>query len=499
MQFPFSFEMNSNGILQKHWLNVSFHFVVDALLLFLAFVAGTEFRLGAEGLEKLSGLWPGMLMGALFFSCVTYICNLYSPHSSNDTPSRRALILALAFLVTIGFMMGIFYINFSTRIGRGIMLISSFMGYFAILIHHGVLLHRLKNYRERVALIVTCPFDELESELFETFWSEHLELAGFIRYDNYQPSSKAKVLGRVSEISELVERHNISRVLCTDKSINDPAMCRQFCQLRYSGVTVMPLISLCEEVYQSVPLELITSEWLLNASSLPHMLYIKKIKRAFDILVSLAGLIFLGPFMLIGMLLTKLTSPGPIFYYQVRAGRFGKPIKVIKIRTMSVDAEKNGAVWAASKKDSRVTPVGGFLRKYRIDEIPQILNVLRGEMSFVGPRPERPEFNETLAQQIPHFGERLMVQPGITGWAQVNYPYGNTVDDAKRKLEYDLYYTKHMSLFLDLFILLDTVRIILLGGLQKNAKRKTALAYSKTLQTRENLLQPPVGKSVVAG
>ncbi len=481
--------MNSNGVLQKHWLNVSVHFAIDAGLFFLAFLIGTQFRLGADAYGKLSDLWPGMLLGGLFFSCITYICNLYSPHSSNDTSSRRALILALCMLVTFAFMLGIFYIKYSTRIGRGIMVISTVASYLFIYVHHVVLLHRLKNYRERVALIVTCPFDELESELFQTFWSEHLELAGFIRYDNYQPNSKAKVLGTVSEISEIVEREGISRVLCTDKSINDPAMCRQFCQLRYSGVTVMPLISLCEEVYQSVPLELITSEWLLNASSLPHMLYIKKLKRAFDIIVSLIGLIFLGPFMLLGMLMTKLTSPGPVFYYQVRAGRFGRAIKVIKIRTMSVDAEKNGAVWAASK-DSRVTFFGGIMRKYRIDEIPQIINVLRGEMSFVGPRPERPEFIETLAKQIPHFGERLMVQPGITGWAQVNYPYGNNIEDAKRKLEYDLYYTKHMSLFLDVFILLDTVRIILLGGLQTKGK-KTGLTYNETLQKRGDLLQEP--------
>jgi exopolysaccharide biosynthesis polyprenyl glycosylphosphotransferase len=487
--------MNSNGILQKHWLNVSLHFGVDTVLFFLAFVAGTEFRLASEAFEKLSSLWPGMLLGALFFSCVTYICNLYSPHSSNGTPLRRALILVLGLLVSIAFMLAIFYIKFSS-IGRGIVIIGGLMSYCFILIHHCLLLHRLKNYRERVALIVTCPMDELESELFETFWSEHLELAGFIHYDQYQPTQKDKALGSVSQISELVQRHNISRVLCTEKSINDPAMRRQFCHLRYSGVTVMPLISLCEEVYQSVPLELINSEWLLNASSLPHMLYIKKLKRAFDIVVSLLGLLFLGPAMLIGMILTKLTSRGPIFYYQVRAGRFGRPLKVIKIRTMSVDAEKNGAVWAQSK-DSRVTPVGGFLRKYRIDEIPQIINVLRGEMSFVGPRPERPEFIETLAQQIPHFGERLMVQPGITGWAQVSYPYGNTIEDSKHKLEYDLYYTKHMSLFLDIFILLDTVRIILLGGLQKKSNNKTGLIYGKTLQERESLLdKAPASKSV---
>ena len=357
-----------------------------------------------------------------------------------------------------------------------------------VFLHHMMLLHRLKNYRERVALIVSCPFDEMESEVFDTFWAQHLELAGIIHYDNYNPTTrKHKILGKASDLADVVQKHNISRVLCTDKSINDPAMCRLFCQLRYSGVTVMPLISLCEEVYQWVPLELISSEWLMTASGSPHMLYIKKIKRAFDIIVSLLGLVFLGPFMLAGMIATKLTSPGPIFYYQVRAGRFGKPIKVIKLRTMKTDAEKNGAVWAASN-DNRVTPVGGFMRKYRIDEIPQILNVLRGEMSFVGPRPERPEFVEMLAKQVPHYGERLMVQPGITGWAQVNYPYGSSVEDAKRKLEYDLYYNKHMSLFLDLFILLDTVRIIVRGGLSQSSTL-TLPAYDTAFKERTAVLK----------
>jgi exopolysaccharide biosynthesis polyprenyl glycosylphosphotransferase len=252
-------------------------------------------------------------------------------------------------------------------------------------------------------------------------------------------------------------------VLCTNKSISDPAMCSKFCQLRYSGVTVMPLISLCEEVCQSAPLELITPEWLLYASSLPHMLYIKKIKRAFDIIVSLAGLVLLSPVLALGVVAIKLTSSGPAFYHQVRCGRHGRPFKIVKLRTMIVGAEKNGAVWA-EKRDPRITPVGKFLRKYRIDEIPQMLSVLRGEMSFVGPRPERPEFIDALAQQIPLYRERLLVQPGLTGWAQVSYAYGSTVEDAKRKLEYDLYYMKHMGVFLDVFILLDTVRIILRGG-----------------------------------
>ena len=459
--------MSYNGILQRHWLTVTVHFATDALILVLAFLAGTELRLGSDIIvAKLNDYWPSILLGGLLFPCAAYICGLYTPMGSMRDPLKRVLILAVCYMVALGFMLGMFYINFSARIGRGVMLIGTPLAYSAILLHHVLLLRHWKNFRERVALIVTCAFDEVESQLFSNFWKHHLELAGFIHYDDYVPKAKDKVIGRINQLTEIVERENIRRVLCTNKSINDPAMCSKFSQLRYSGVTVMPLISLCEEVYQNVPLELVTPEWILNASSLPHMFYIKKVKRAFDIVVSLLGLVFLTPVLLLAMLAIRLTSRGPVFYRQVRSGRYGRQIKIVKLRTMTVDAEKNGAVWA-SKHDSRVTWVGRFLRKYRIDEIPQILNVLRGEMSFVGPRPERPEFIEDLANRIPLYRERLMIQPGITGWAQVNYPYGSSVEDARHKLEYDLYYMKHMSLFLDIFIFLDTLRIILRGGLEE--------------------------------
>ena len=233
---------------------------------------------------------------------------------------------------------------------------------------------------------------------------------------------------------------------------------------------MVSLISLCEEIYQFVPLELVSPNWLLNASDAPQMLYIKKVKRAFDIIISLIGLVFLGPIMLLGMLGVKLSSKGPVFYRQTRVGRFGKNFEVLKLRSMRTDAEKDGAQWSAAGNDPRSTPIGKILRRYRIDEIPQLINVLRGEMSFVGPRPERPEFVEKLAEDIPYFHERLLCQPGITGWAQVNYPYGATTEDARRKLEYDLYYLKHMSVFLDAFILLDTFSIILRGGLDESKK-----------------------------
>jgi sugar transferase (PEP-CTERM system associated) len=464
--------MSISGILKRHWLHVSMHFALDWLLFCFAFILGTHLRFDhADSIKMFWAYLPAIPFGALVFSCITYIFGLYSPQSANRGLVRRSLILAGAIILAVILMVGINYVNFSTRIGRGVMLISLIIAYATIWAHHSLLRHWLKSFRERVAFVITSASDEMEARLFQTFGKQNLDLAGLIHTDGYHPTGENKVLGPVSQLSEIVQSGNISRIFCTNKSMRDPALCKKFCELRYSGVTVMPLISLFEEVHQVVPLALITPEWLLGASDLPHVIYIRKLKRGFDIIASLAGLIFLQPLLIAGMLAVKLTSPGPIFYRQVRCGRFGKPFNMIKLRTMAVDAEKHGAVWAA-KKDPRATPVGNFLRKYRIDELPQLINILRGEMSLVGPRPERPEFIDQLAKTIPFYQERLMVQPGLTGWAQVNYPYGASLEDARRKLEYDLYYMKHMSLFLDLFNLLDTVRIILRGGLNETHKKK---------------------------
>ncbi len=184
-------------------------------------------------------------------------------------------------------------------------------------------------------------------------------------------------------------------------------------------------------------------------------------KRVFDILASLAVLVIGLPLILIAGIAVKLDSKGPVFYRQPRVGLFGAPYDVVKIRSMRTDAEAAGkAVWA-SENDPRITRVGHIIRKLRIDELPQLWCVLKGEMSFVGPRPERPSFVEELERELPYYAERHMVKPGLTGWAQINYPYGASVEDARVKLEYDLYYAKNYSPFLDLLILLQTVRVVL--------------------------------------
>lgn len=459
--------MNNNGISDKYWLSVLRPFLLDVLAFVVSFIIGMRLRFGEAWQEALTTYWPGMVAGALVFACSAYIFGLYSRHSHNQSLLNRSLLLAASFAIAGAVMLGTFYLHFSFRIGRGAMLISGSISYVVVLLHHIHLLRQFRNYRERVALIVTSAEDMAEVPLLKTFAARYLNFVGVIHYENYQPGSQAQVLGSVNQLPEIARRERLERVLCTNQSILDPALCKKFCHLRYSGVTVMPLISLFEEMCQCVPVELITPDWLMSASGSPHMIYIKKLKRSLDIIFSISGLLFFWPFLLLGMLAVKLTSPnGPVFYRQRRSGRFGKPFTLIKLRTMKVDAEEGDtAVWARHN-DPRVIPGGNFLRRYRVDEIPQLWNVLRGEMSFIGPRPERPEFVEQLRQHIPYYEERLLVQPGITGWAQVNYPYGASIDDAKHKLEYDLYYTKNMSLFLDVFILLDTIRIILHGGLR---------------------------------
>ena len=187
---------------------------------------------------------------------------------------------------------------------------------------------------------------------------------------------------------------------------------------------------------------------------------LRRLKRASDVFISLVLLVLASPLMLISALIIRLESPGPVIYKQDRVGLHEREFTVYKFRSMRQDAEKNGAVWA-SAHDARVTRFGRFIRKVRIDELPQLINVLKGDMSFIGPRPERMAFVRELKKTIPYYGLRHTVKPGLTGWAQVCYPYGATEDDARRKLEYDLYYIKNMSLLLDIHIIFKTVGVVL--------------------------------------
>ncbi len=238
----------------------------------------------------------------------------------------------------------------------------------------------------------------------------------------------------------------------------------EFLECRMAGIDICELPTFLERETGKVRLDVLNPSWIIFGEGFRASPLQRVLERGLDVVASLSLLLLAAPIMLCAALAIRLEDGwrAPILYRQRRVGRYGEIFDVLKFRSMSVDAEQNGAVWAA-KNDPRVTRVGAVMRKTRIDELPQLVNVLRGDMSFVGPRPERPEFVAQLEQTIPYYRERHTVKPGITGWAQLCYPYGSTEKDALEKLQYDLYYVKNRSLLFDLAILVQTVEVVVWG------------------------------------
>lgn len=269
--------------------------------------------------------------------------------------------------------------------------------------------------------------------------------------------------GAKEEFPKFVQENNISLIiLCREKLASSEI--REILAMKLKGVEVKSYFDYMIENEGKIEVEFITEEWLLQAYGFKILRsqIQNNIKRVFDIIMAIIIGVMTLPVMAVAAIIVRLESPGPIMYSQDRVGENGKEFKVHKFRSMRNDAEKDGAKWA-QVNDPRVTKFGNFMRKTRIDELPQLINVLKGEMSFIGPRPERMVFIKELEKEIPYYNLRHMVKPGLTGWAQVMYPYGASVEDARRKLEYDLYYIKHHSLYLDLMIMFMTFKTVVFG------------------------------------
>ena len=263
-------------------------------------------------------------------------------------------------------------------------------------------------------------------------------------------------------VDALAERLGVEFVVQAADDMRGASWMDALLRCRLAGRRVYHAAGFCERVLRRIPVAHLRTSDFAFADELTVTPLRRMAKRVFDIAIASALLLCAAPFLLLVMAAIRLDSKGPIFYRQERTGLGGKSYWLWKFRSMRTDAEKDGAVWARTN-DDRVTRVGRFIRKTRIDEIPQVFNVLMGDMSFVGPRPERPVFVEQLKQQIPFYGLREAVKPGLTGWAQIRYPYGASVEDARNKLEFDLYYVKNGSLFLDMGIIFHTVRHVLLA------------------------------------
>lgn len=265
----------------------------------------------------------------------------------------------------------------------------------------------------------------------------------------------------IHNLTRYVENLGVSEVVLALEERRNALPLPDLLRIKTTGVHVNDFSSFIERETGRVDLDTVNPSWLIFSDGFSSGRAISSVaKRLFDIFASALLLAITAPVIVLFALLIKLESKGPAFYRQVRVGLYNQPFDVIKLRSMRQDAEAAGAQWA-QKDDPRVTRLGKFIRKVRIDELPQCWSVLKGEMSFVGPRPERPEFVADLEQKLPYYAERHMVKPGITGWAQINYPYGASIEDSRHKLEYDLYYAKNYTPFLDLLILLQTLRVVL--------------------------------------
>ncbi|WCM27654.1 TIGR03013 family PEP-CTERM/XrtA system glycosyltransferase [Sphingomonas sp. QA11] len=292
--------------------------------------------------------------------------------------------------------------------------------------------------------------------------------AGFVVVGYVSMSEAARIIPEaiardaIYNLADHVVLLNASEVVLALEERRNALPLKDLLRIKTTGVHVNEISTFLERETGRVDLQSVNPSWLIFSDGFSSGRMLSSLfKRLFDIAASLVLLILTLPLILITALAIKLESKGPAFYRQRRVGLYSVGFDVIKLRSMRQDAEVDGkAVWA-EKDDPRITRIGRIIRKLRIDELPQTWSVLKGEMSFVGPRPERPQFVEDLEQQLNFYAERHMVKPGITGWAQINYPYGASIDDARQKLEYDLYYAKNYSPFLDVLILLQTIRVVL--------------------------------------
>jgi sugar transferase (PEP-CTERM system associated) len=319
---------------------------------------------------------------------------------------------------------------------------------------------------KRVLIVGTGAEARLIEDSLRTVRHPRFDVVGFYQTggEHCESIDSDRLISRSLALRDVVERLEVKEVIVAVREQRGGVLpLRELLDCRVRGVPVTDISGFYEKVRGEVRIDSLKASWLIYGNGFEQGYVRTLVKRVFDLAASIVLSVIAAPIMLVTAIAIALESPGPIIYRQERVGRGGRLFTVLKFRSMRVDAEKDGVARWASAADPRITRVGRFIRKMRIDELPQLLNVLTGEMSFVGPRPERPSFVSQLKEQIPFYDLRHSVKPGLTGWAQVRYSYGASVDDARTKLQYDLYYVKNHSLFLDFLILIETVRVIVFG------------------------------------
>ncbi len=331
----------------------------------------------------------------------------------------------------------------------------AFLAFFAVLeAYWRRLFNRVTTTAEPLSRIVVVG-KGAEAETVMKFLGENPQL-GYTVSAWLKEETMPAHLAAIADWKKFIGAHNIDLIVVPAHFKKASDLNKLLYQLLAAGVRVEDLPVFYETVFRRVPLSLLSEEWFLEKIPATNTIY-DGLKRAAELAIALVLQIILLPLELLFALFILLTSPGPVIYSQARIGKYGEAFTLYKFRTMRMDAEKDGARWAA-EHDDRTTAIGSFLRRSHLDELPQLVNIIKGELSFVGPRPERPEFTGDLSRTVPYYDIRHLVKPGVTGWAQINYRYGASVEDAYEKLQYDIYYLKNRSLILDLAIILKTLK-----------------------------------------
>ena len=439
--------------------------LLDALLLFVAIVLAVTFQAHAEAVEW-SVVVPSGLIFAFLMVALNSAMGLYRPAAQYSHRAAIARVL-LSVLVSLPVAYGVFRWLPWSGFDSGAMQASVLLMLGVVLSMRALVNRRQSSslFAPRVLILGTGPDALAVQRALANPAQGGMEIVGFYSGGGDDPVEvdPRKVLSG-SGLIEVVRKLRVNEVIVAVRERRGGVLpLRELLDCKLDGVRVFDLSSFFERVQGQVRVDSLRASWLIYGDGFRQSLGRALIKRCFDLFAATVLLLVSVPIMMITALLILFEDGGPVFYRQERVGLGGKTFRVTKFRSMRIDAEKDGKPrWAASN-DDRATRVGRIIRKLRIDELPQLFNVLVGEMSLVGPRPERPYFVDQLAREIPFYGVRHCVKPGVTGWAQVRYQYGSSVDDAIQKLQYDLYYVKNHTLVLDTLVLFETVRVVLTG------------------------------------
>ena len=443
--------------------------LVEALVLVASIYAVNALpwlELGVVGMQSLlPPVWPKALFVTLVMLSVMAASGLYHAEFRGGM-SEIGIRLTMAFVVGGLALVAVVYWLASMRFGAREMLWSLAAAWLMLMFTRLLFFRwtQLGVFKPRILVLGTGSRAVKVDEVSQSRFGSGIDVVGYMNA-NLQPAAVAasRILPQEPSLLDAVDKHNINEIVIAvrDRRGGNLPM-HELLECRMRGVQVTELSSFFERECGQVKLDSLNASWMVFNDGFNQSVARDAVKRIFDILVSTVLLLLTAPVMLLTILLIKLEDRGPAFYSQERVGENDQVFTIHKFRSMRIDSEKDGKPrWDAyGKKD--VTRVGRVIRKIRVDELPQIINVLRGDMSFVGPRPERPFFVQKLTSEIPYYSVRHCMKPGITGWAQVQYDYGSSVDDAVEKLQYDLYYVKNHSLFLDVLILFQTVQVVLL-------------------------------------